>query len=254
MASALGLHPEIFVPSFKEAHHFGFVDDDEVGGSLYQSFFSEWSGQPVVGEGTPSYLSHPESARQICRFLPHVKTIVQLRNPIDRAYSAYWHGERIGRLKGGFEKAVESELADEGPDPQPWQDLVRRGHYAEHLQCYFDLGFRRDRMLILRFDEILEDTTGALATVQKFLGVEVLLTQFPHQNQARGTYLPRFMRQPIARRRWTRPGRAILLATSRQFTPPPMDQKVRALLVAHYRPWNERLSELLGRDFSDWDH
>lgn len=254
MASALRLHPDIYVPKFKEANHFGFVDDHEVGGSGYQSFFSEWAGQPVVGEGTPKYLSRPQSAEQICRFLPEVKAIVQLRNPIDRAYSAYWHGERVGKLKGGFGKAVESELAHGRPDPRAFEDVVRRGQYADQLERYFDLGFDRDRMLILRFDEVLGDTTGALRTVQEFLGVEVLLTQFPHQNEARGTYLPRFLRKPVARRRRTRLGRKILRASRRPFTPPPMDPEVRALLVAHFRPWNDRLSELLGQDFSNWDH
>jgi hypothetical protein len=84
--------------------------------------------------------------------------------------------------------------------------------------------------------------------------VDVVLTEFPHLNEARGTWLPRFMRKPLERRWRNQLGRRILRASRRPFTAPPMDSEVRALLVAHYRPWNERLSELLGRDFSDWDH
>jgi hypothetical protein len=254
MASALRLHPDIYVPRSKEAHHFGFVDDDEVGGSHYQSFFAEWAGQSVVGEATPRYLSRPRSAEQICRYLPEVKAIVLLRNPIDRAYSAYWHGWRVGQLRGGFGEAVESDLADGRPDPRAFEDIVRRGQYAEQLQRYIDLGFEEDRMLILRFDEILRDATGALLIVQEFLGVDTVLTEFPHLNEARGTWLPRFMRKPLARRRSKQLGRRILRASRRPLTAPPMDSEVRALLVSHYRPWNDRLSVLLGRDFSDWDH
>jgi hypothetical protein len=253
MASALREHPEIFVPRTKEATHFGFVNDDEVGGSHYQSFFSGWSGQPVVGEATPEYLVTPRSAEQICRFLPEVKAIVQLRNPIDRAYSAYWHGERAGWLSGGFKKAVDAEFASSHSDTRPFHDLIRRGQYSEQLQWYFDQGFDRDQMLVLLFDDILTDTSGALRTVQEFLEVEVVLTDFPRANTARVSRLPRRLRSYLFRHWRKRTVRAISVVTQRPFVPPPMDPEVRETLVAYYRPWNNELSELLGRDLSFWN-
>lgn len=253
MANALRQHPQIFVPQSKEAGHFGFVDDNEVGGSHYQSFFSGWSGQSVVGEATPEYLTNPRSAEQICRHLPEVKAIVQLRNPIERAYSAYWHGERAGWLAGGFKKAIEAEFACGLSDERPFHDLVRRGHYAEQLQRFFDNGFHRDQMLVLLFDDVLDDTTGALRTVQEFLGVEVVLTHFPRANTARVSRLPRRVRSYLFRHWRKRTARAISLVTQSPFTPPPMDAEVRASLVAHFRPWNDRLSELLGRNLSSWN-
>lgn len=84
LASALRLHPQVFIPQSKEAHHFGSVGDSDVGGEAYRAFFREWSGQPVGGEATPTYLYWSRSAEQICRFLPGVKGIVVLRDPDDR--------------------------------------------------------------------------------------------------------------------------------------------------------------------------
>lgn len=253
MASALRQHPQIFVPPAKEAGHFGFVDDDEIGGSHYQSFFSGWNGQPVVGEATPEYLANPRSAEQICRHLPEVKAIVQLRNPIDRAYSAYWHGERAGWLSGGFDKAIDAEFACGHSDQRPFHDLVRRGQYAEQLQFYFDKGFDRNQMLVLLFDDVLDDNEGVLRRVQEFLGVEVVLSHFPRANTASVSRLPRRVRSLLFRHWRRRTIRAVSSVALRPFSPPPMDCEVRERLIAYYRPLNSQLSELLGRDLSFWN-
>ena len=258
LAAALGQHPDIFVPSTKEATHFGFVADDEVGGRSYRKFFSDWAGESVVGEGTPSYLTSLKSADQICRFLPEVKAIVQLRNPVDRAYSAYWHGVRSGHSRGTFADEIDAEFAEGLAHPEVFSSVVSVGHYAEQIQNYLDRGFDRQRMLVLLLDEFLADEMGTLRTVQEFLCVDPVITEFPQLNVARVSDLPRPLRRLLLRY-WrkrifnTQPVKRILLKTQRPFTPPPMEPEVRARLVDHYRPWNERLSELLGRDLPDWN-
>ena len=45
----------------------------------------------VTGEASPSYLFHPFAPKRVAKAMPHVKLIVLLRNPIDRAYSQYHH-------------------------------------------------------------------------------------------------------------------------------------------------------------------
>ena len=253
MAAALGSHPEIFVPRFKEAYHFGFVDDAALGGARYEKFFSEWAGQSVVGEATPEYLFRPQSAEQISRYLPDVKAIVLLRNPVDRAYSAYWHGIRDGWIRGSFSRVVSAELSGTRSAGRAYRDLAERGQYAEQLQRFLDYGFDRDRMLVLMFEEVLADQQSALLEVEEFLGVEPVLTLFPKVNDARSTSLPRPVANAFARV-WRNPMISrITSLTDRPFTPPEMDPEVRARLIEHFRPWNQRLSELLGRDLPDWN-
>lgn len=258
MASALRSHPELFVPKFKEARHFGFVLDNEVGGARYRKFFSEWTGQPVVGEATPEYLYKPRCAEQICKFLPDVKAIVQLRNPVDRAYSAYWHGVRTGWLEGTFSASVDAEFGDGGSDPssedvKAFNDIVKRGQYAEQIQRYFDFGFDRKRMLVILLGEVVTDPRDALTRVQEFLGVTPVVTEFPRVNPAQTTQVPRLLRKLMFQYWKSRTVNAVSMVTVREFTPPPMEPEVRARLIDHFRPWNDRLSELLGRDFSDWN-
>jgi len=253
LAAALRTHPQVFIPAVKEAHHFGKVDDAEVGGRAYRRFFSEWDGQPVVGEATPNYLLLPRSAEQICRFLPEVKGIVLLRNPVDRAYSGYWHSDRVGLVPGPFEEVIDREMSDPVTSLRRFGDLVIRGHYAEQLQRYLDLGFDRERLLVLFFEEMRSDGAGALCRVQEFLGIDVVLTEVPHRNEASRSGIPRRLRRHLTPRRHTLLINRFLRATRRPFVPPPMDPEVRARLVEHYRPHNARLAELLGRDLPGWD-
>jgi hypothetical protein len=255
MATALRSHPDVFIPRAKEAYHFGYVDDAAVGGVRYQKFFSEWEGQPVVGEATPEYLFRPESADQICRYLPEVKALVLLRNPVDRAYSGYWHGVRDGWVRGTFRQTIDAELAGDRYRGKAFRDLVQRGRYVEQLERYRQLGFDRDRMLVLIFEEVLADESAALLEVQNFLGLQPLLTQFPRVNQARSNSLPRIIANAFARTRiWRHPlFSKVANKTDRPFTPSPMDPEMRETLVAYYRSWNNELSELLGRDLSFWN-
>ncbi len=48
-------------------------------------------GGPLVFEACTYYLFHPFAMERIARDLPHVKLVVMLRDPVERAFSAYKH-------------------------------------------------------------------------------------------------------------------------------------------------------------------
>ncbi|MFM8860999.1 MAG: sulfotransferase family protein [Acidimicrobiia bacterium] len=253
LASALRTHPQVFLPSAKEAQHFGTVDVDQVGDETYRRFFSEWSGEPVVGEASPSYLFLPRAAAQITRALPEVKGIVLLRNPVDRAYSGYWHRVRAGRVRGSFVQEIDDELARGSSPRGSFRNILERGEYASQLRRFFDHGFDRGRMLILVFEEMVADRSSALGEIEDFLELDRFLDAIPRENSMRRNALPRRIRaalDPHYRSGWAR---LVHRLTDRPFTPPPMEPEVRARLVEYFRPHNARLAELLGRDLPDWD-
>ena len=253
LASALRCHPEVFVPPVKEAQHFGRVTDSELGGAGWTRTFSGWRGEPMVGEATPDYLILPRSAEQICRNLPQVRAVVSLRNPVDRAWSAYWNGRRIGRLRHGFERLIDDELAH-GERPDRWfGDLLARGRYAEQLGRFLDLGLDRTRLLVVFFDDLMAEPAQELVRVQRFLGLEPVVTSFPQENRTSASWLPRPLRVALSPHYTARWAQLVERSTRRSFRPPPMDPVVRARLVDHFRPHNARLAELLGCDLPDWD-
>jgi hypothetical protein len=95
-------HPNVLKGAKKEIHFFDW--QYEKGLPYYRSQFPT---QPykifmrsfrkyefICGEASPYYFFHPHVARRVAQDLPHVKLIAILRNPVDRAYSHYWHWVR----------------------------------------------------------------------------------------------------------------------------------------------------------------
>jgi hypothetical protein len=62
----------------------------------YKGLFLKAPIDSLKGEASTSYLYREETPYRIREMIPNVKLIAILRNPIDRAYSAYMHQVRDG--------------------------------------------------------------------------------------------------------------------------------------------------------------
>lgn len=56
-----------------------------------------------------NYFPSRQAAERIVRHIPHVKIICSLRDPVDRAYSAWKFAIYNGLTRDSFERAVESD-------------------------------------------------------------------------------------------------------------------------------------------------
>src|SRR5207248_10393615 len=105
------------------------------------------------------YLFHPHVPKRVVQVLPHVKLIVLLRNPVDRAYSQYYHAIELGHETLSFEEAIASEeertaqeraklLRDEHYYSHAYKhrSYLTRGIYVEQLQAWMQL-FPREQFL-----------------------------------------------------------------------------------------------------------
>jgi hypothetical protein len=90
--------------------------------------------RPAVGETTPAYLFHPHVHRRVAQLLPDSKFIILLRNPIDRAYSSYWHRVAQGHEKlATFEEALRAESDRLGGEIE---NVVKSNSYNENRRLY----------------------------------------------------------------------------------------------------------------------
>lgn len=190
----------------------------------------------LTGEATASYLTGHWVPGRVWEMVPDVKLIVTLRNPIDRAYSAFQMSRRErleecesfeealslehDRLAGELER-VRSDPRYNPPLPPPlgYWSYLHRSRYSDHVARWLEM-FPREQILFLRFEDLVTDPWSALEQVHGFLGLP------PH-----------------------RPGelRKLNAATYGEMSP-----RTRAELVEHFRPYNQRLNELTGIDFG-WD-
>jgi hypothetical protein len=273
-------HPEVFVSPTKETNFFVheaqnpevlpyLAKDRPVVRSLadYRALFEDGQEHKAIGEASPLYLADARAARSIRRYIPEAKLIALLRDPVERAYSAYWNRVRDGREARSFEQAVEQELAGRLDDSLEIgrRHYIRWGRYARYLKVYLG-SFDRSQLGIYLFDDLKDDSGGLMRELFRFLDVD---DRFRPDTSVRynasGVPNTRLLQPLFGKSRVTRalkralPGplrhRAVSIQEawrSRALAKPPMPQRLRRRLVAGYRTDILELQGMIGRDLSGW--
>ncbi|HUW78684.1 MAG TPA: sulfotransferase [Candidatus Nanopelagicaceae bacterium] len=156
-------------------------------------------GQPgkLAGEKTPNYLNSKDAPKRLKKYFPDTKLIAILRNPIDRAYSSYWHGRKNGAIP---ENMSFSELIrlDHKDSELPFHSVVERGFYDKHL-AYWLRHFHSDQFSVLEHEDVITNQESRLRDLAKFLELSDsqifrLKLTFPHVNRAKQNRFPRLTR------------------------------------------------------------
>ena len=188
----------------------------------------EVPGKPVTFEASGYYMFHPRAAERMGRDLPDARILMMLRDPVERAYSAWKHEHARGFETESFERALELEeerLAGEVERMRADDDYQSarhrhqayrlRGQYAEQLERMQEF-FPADRIHVIESESFFEQPETTYGGVLEFLG------------------LPRVM--PDRFDRWNgRPSS-------------PMPAATRQALREHFAPHDRALAELLGRE------
>jgi hypothetical protein len=155
-------HPEVYVPTETDSVNY-FDINYHRGVEWYDDHFSECNGEEVIGEATPSYLIDEKAAERVSEDIPGVKLIFCLRNPVDRAFSHWWHGKSQSYWSYDFE-----EIFDSYPPYQMW---VTPGFYDHHLSK-FDEYFDEIQMEIKFFDDLVEDDKSFIQDIYSDISVD----------------------------------------------------------------------------------
>ena len=182
----LSQHPQFAMARPKEPPFFSA--QYEQGLRFYETtYFSHWKGERFVGDAAHRNLYLPYVPNRILHSIPHAKFIVLLRNPVERAYSHYWHDFTHNVRDLSFEDCLELDLCrmeqgckfetpesylsvlDDTFEMPNHPTLLDTAHYAEQIQHYWDL-FGRDSMHIALFEDLASDTIRVLDSIVAFLG------------------------------------------------------------------------------------
>jgi len=183
----LAQHPQIYTSPLKEAKFFAFEnqqvswkgpgDLDEkllpvTSLDTYQKLFSAVTNEIAIGESSPYYLYSPEAPERIQYYIPEVKLIAILRNPIDRAYSSFLHMMRDGRepIKNFAEALREEEKRINDNWAFVWH-YRNAGFYYIQLKRYFDR-FNHSQIKVYLYDDFEYDPLKVMKDTFLFLGVD----------------------------------------------------------------------------------
>lgn len=231
IARWVSMHPEVAPCRLRKGTHYFDVNFHRGWNWYLSSFEPLRDGIRVTGEASPYYMFHPLSIERIAEALPDVRLIVSLREPVARAWSHYQYEVQQGFENQSFPEAValeEERLRGEedriraNPRYESYahrhHTYLQRGHYAEQLERIFD-HFPREQVLVTRSESMFTDPHGELARVWSHLGLTPVELQGLDRYKA--THVPLDL-------------------------PPALHEE----LQEHYGPWNARLQQLLGPEFS----
>jgi hypothetical protein len=224
-------HPQVAPCRLTKGTHY-FDVNFQRGWQWYLSCFpQQHNGIRITGEASPYYMFHPLSVERIARALPDVRIIVSLREPVARAWSHHQYERQQGFEDRSFAEAValegqrlrgEEDLLRANPRYESYAHrhytYVQRGHYAEQLERLYE-HFPREQVLVVRSESMFAEPQRELARVWAHLGLDPV--RLDGLDRYKATHTPMDI-------------------------PPELHQH----LIDHYRPWNERLQQLLGADFN----
>ena len=85
----LSQSPEVFFLTGVELRFFAYEKVFKKGISWYESFFENTQDKRIRGETSNIYMFSEKALLRIKQYLPDVRFIISLRNPVDRAFSQY---------------------------------------------------------------------------------------------------------------------------------------------------------------------
>lgn len=228
-------HPEIYVPDTDGIYFFDIYDYR--GLDCYRKFFDNVTGQRQIGDTTPTYMRHRTARRRMVELNPSAKFIVTVRNPIERAFSHYWHEKKYRTINYRFDACLSNNV-------DIFDDWIATGFYDLHLTDLFTM-VSREQVLVLFYDDLVDKPRAFLRQALRFLEVDEEL-------------LPSMLNVKV-NRAWYRPSWGEMFANLRNGRPlreseydRGIDPEFRAELQKIYCEHNAKLGELVGRDLSHW--
>ncbi|NEQ76710.1 MAG: sulfotransferase domain-containing protein [Okeania sp. SIO2C9] len=272
-------HPQVYMSPIKETNFFATDWENNTekkpdtgtrkrinSWERYCELFMNVKDEIAIGEASPNYLVNYEtSSEMIQRYVPNVKMIAILRNPVDRAYSDY-----LMHLRDGINVGKVRSLSEQVKFRADSSSTIKKGLYYSPIKHYLDT-FDREKLKIILHDDLTKDSLTVMQEIYRFIGVDdtfnpdtskrsqsaavpknqtlnnLLQTKNPVRKAISSTLkvlMPLEMRQKLRSN--------IIKLNSAGKELKPLSSEERQVLTEFYREDILKLQDLIDRDLSSW--
>ncbi|MEP2023980.1 MAG: sulfotransferase [Reichenbachiella sp.] len=266
-------HPDIYVPEIKECKYFSYDGDYEGPGSermnarlikssedYYQLFQNR--SESLLGDISADYIFYHEKVipRIVKDLGTDIKVIAILRNPVDRAYSAYLHKVRDLLETLTFEEALNEEAKRIRNN---WEFLwyyKTAGLYSEAIAHYASV-FPHFKVFL--FDDLKKDPKKVTKELFQILEVdeeiEIEYTIKNFSGVPKSKHLQSVLRSNSEVKKWilslipkTIRTKAKDYLLKRNLSKQKMNVETRAELARFFTDDINKLEKIINRDLSKW--
>ncbi len=157
----LNEHPDVAVPKSDTIHYYDMFYAR--GEEWYEKHFDHAEEGQILYDPTTTYIRSPWAPRRIAKENPYAKIMLCLRDPIDRAFSHYWHEKKKGKISFEFEEVLENY--------DLYSSWLEPGFYAEHIERYLQY-FNREQILCLHFETLKDNEREFMHQILHFADID----------------------------------------------------------------------------------
>ncbi|MBI1315889.1 hypothetical protein GC167_03400 [bacterium] len=168
----LSQHPDIFsIPEIKDRDFYSHPERRVHPERAMEPYFKSYTGQRYRLHTHVNYLIYRQAIEGLAQ-IPDLQLMAVLRDPVDRAVSAYNYFQKLRKEKRSIEEALDYE-------PRAIEDFsffnndftyIEHGLYAEQIERILAV-FPRERLLILDYGQLRRDRAGFMRKIFDFLAL-----------------------------------------------------------------------------------
>lgn len=232
----LNIHPDVVVKG-PEMH---FFDDDEF---YHQSLESYRKQMPfsyqdqITVEKTPAYFTEVEVPERVYRMNKTIKLLLLLRDPVERTLSDYVQIAEGKKAKDKPVASFEEHVLDAKGNINRSYKAVKRSIYHKHLARWLEF-FSLNQIFIIESQKLIDRPADVMYEVEEFLEIahKIKPSNF-YFNKTKGFYCVKT--DDLQK----------CLAESKGREHPDIDEAVERKLRKYFAPHNQKLYDMIGRDF-----
>ena len=225
----LAIHPSIYINN-KRGNNRLFISEDDDIKKLYENFSC-----------TPDHklrlekLATPTRADLVYKYLPDIKIIAIVREPVERSMSQFLHLKARGKMKKSitdFEVYAKIDVPVKSEEHG-----IRFSYYRDTIRPWVET-YGQENILFLDGDEFAKNPVNELQKAEQFIGLRPFITANMFEyNESRGFYCIKT----------TRDDGCMYPGKGRPH--PVMREETREYLKEAFRRPNERFFKLIGKRF-----
>lgn len=271
----LDQHPDIFMSKVKEPKYFSSQilsfpfkgkNDNLVESQLcktlkeYEAVFSTYKNEKLIGESSADNLYYSEKVIPLIKSLlgSETKIIILLRNPVERAFSAYMHLKRdLREDKNTFNEALQVENKRIAKNYEFIWHYKRAGMYAKDVKHYLE---NFDSVKVILSENLKENPAIILKETCEFLEINdefefSTLEKFNSSGEIKNQVFQRIVssntpfKREIGKLIPKKIKEGIKSKNLKKNAIPSADKKMLSL---HFKEDIQQLENILHKDLSNW--
>lgn len=255
--------PEVYMSPIKEPRFFSVSIEDPSDITVsekqeYLDLFRKVVEEKIIGEASPTYIYDPEAPKLIHKVSPKARILITLRDPVERANSAYLELKRNGIITSeSFQQVLEKEMNNKKVSGKI-NRIFSEGLYYENIKRYLDI-FGTDQVKIIFFEDLVKNTLKTMNEIVKYLGINYVFENpdfeiFNPYGRSRNKLITKtltdhqgfrkILRKIIPSSTREKINKAMLVHDEK----PKMDENDRKILIKFYTEDVLKVKKLLGKD------